>query len=170
MTPEKHGLLIIGSGFAGLAMAIALRRTGRHDFVVLEQSAAPGGTWRANHYPGCACDIPSHLYSYSFAPNPDWSRTYAPHHEIRAYIDRCVERFSIQPHLRFGATVATAEFDEARTEWTVCAIDGRAFSAPILVTGIGGLSRPLRPRSMKCPTPRRSKGLRTTSKSVRRRL
>jgi cation diffusion facilitator CzcD-associated flavoprotein CzcO len=85
-TPEHHDIVIVGSGFAGLGMAIELTRRGRHDFIVLERAEAVGGTWRDNHYPGCACDVPTPLYSFSFAPNPDWSRMYAWWNEIRDYL------------------------------------------------------------------------------------
>ena len=77
-----HRIAIIGAGFSGLGAAIRLRAAGIDDFVVLERAAQVGGTWRDNSYPGCQCDVPSHLYSYSFAPNPEWSRTFSPQGEI----------------------------------------------------------------------------------------
>ena len=85
-------IAIIGSGFSGLGMAIRLKQAGTNDFVVLERADEVGGTWQANTYPGCACDVPSHLYSFSFAPNPDWSRTYSAQPEIREYLARVVSR------------------------------------------------------------------------------
>src|SRR5687768_10077679 len=91
---------IVGAGFSGLGMAIRLKQEGIEDFVVLERAEEVGGTWYANTYPGCACDVPSHLYSYSFAPNPDWSQTYSKQPEIEAYLKGCCERFGIDPHLR----------------------------------------------------------------------
>ena len=91
---------IIGSGFSGLGMAIRLRQAGVDDFVVLERAEEVGGTWQANTYPGCACDVPSHLYSFSFAPNPDWTQSYSSQSEIWAYLRRCADRFGIRPHLR----------------------------------------------------------------------
>ena len=96
---------IVGSGFAGLAMAIGLKRHGIEDFVLLERGRDVGGTWRDNTYPGCQCDVPSHLYSFSFAPNPNWSRTYSHQPEIHAYLKGCSERFGILPHVRFGSEV-----------------------------------------------------------------
>src|ERR1700757_2279347 len=83
--------LIIGTGFAGLCMAIKLKEAGRHDFVMLERGASVGGTWRDNHYPGAACDVPSHLYSFSFEPYPEWTRMFAPQREILAYVKHCAD-------------------------------------------------------------------------------
>ena len=101
-----HEVVIVGSGFAGLGMAIELRRQGiSEDFVVLERAATLGGTWRDNRYPGCACDVPAPLYSFSFAPNPDWSRMFAPHDEIRRYLERCADRFGVRERLRFETEV-----------------------------------------------------------------
>src|ERR1700733_13037443 len=89
-------IAIAGAGFSGLGMAIALRREGIEDFVVLERASDLGGTWRDNSYPGCACDVPSHLYSYSFAPNPDWSRAFSSQPEIQAYLQRCADQFALR--------------------------------------------------------------------------
>ena len=84
--PRSVDVVIVGSGFSGLGMAIQLERAGRQDFVILEKAADLGGTWRDNTYPGCACDVPSYLYSYSFALNPNWSRMYSPQPEIWDYL------------------------------------------------------------------------------------
>lgn len=133
---------VIGSGFAGLGMAIALKRAGRDDFAVLERADALGGTWRANNYPGCACDVPAPFYSFSFAPNSDWSRLYAPHHEIRAYLEACADRFDVRSHLKLNATVTAATWDDEAQRWTL-AIDGSpALTARAVVGAPGGLSRP----------------------------
>src|SRR3712207_9396250 len=91
MDTTDVGVAIVGSGFSGLGMAIRLRQEGFEDFVVLERADDVGGTWQANTYPGCACDVPSHLYSFSFAPNPDWSQTYSGQREIWGYLRRCAE-------------------------------------------------------------------------------
>jgi cation diffusion facilitator CzcD-associated flavoprotein CzcO len=136
---------IVGAGFSGLGTAIRLALGGQRDFVILEQADAVGGTWRANHYPGCACDVPSHLYSYSFAPNPGWSSAYAGHAEIRAYLERCVDRFALRSHLRLGVEVIRATFDEGAGRWALEARDGQRFSARHLVLGMGALSRPAMP-------------------------
>jgi cation diffusion facilitator CzcD-associated flavoprotein CzcO len=143
---ERTRVLIIGTGFSGLAMAIQLERAGRRDFILLERSDSIGGTWRDNHYPGCACDVPAHLYSFSFAPNPDWSSAYAPQAEIRAYIERCAERYRLGDRIRFGADVTAAELDESSATWTVSTADGRRFVAGVVVAAVGGLSRPRVPR------------------------
>src|SRR5579862_9697802 len=100
---ETIDIAIIGTGFAGLGMAIRLRQTGVTDFVVLEKAASVGGTWRDNHYPGCACDVQSHLYSFSFEPNPDWSRMFSPQPEIWAYLQRCAKKYGVEPYIEFGA-------------------------------------------------------------------
>src|ERR671916_393544 len=99
---------IIGSGFSGLGMAIRLKQAGLNDFVVLERTAEVGGTWQANTYPGCACDVPSHLYSFSFAPNPEWSQTYSTQPEIWAYLRGVADRFGIRPHVRLDHTATSA--------------------------------------------------------------
>jgi len=102
-------IAILGAGFGGLGMAIRLRQKGIEDFVVFERDAEVGGTWWANTYPGCQCDIPSHLYSYSFALNPEWSRTYPLQPEIRDYLRECTDRYGVRPHLRLGCAVERAE-------------------------------------------------------------
>jgi cation diffusion facilitator CzcD-associated flavoprotein CzcO len=143
--PESHEVVIVGSGFAGLGMAIELKRSGREDFVVLERDTALGGTWLANHYPGCACDVPTPYYSYSFAPKADWSRFYAPHDEIRAYLDDCAERFGIRPHLRTATTVTALRWDEDEQAWWVEVDGGPALKAALVVAAPGALSRPAYP-------------------------
>src|SRR5579884_1891548 len=100
--PVRHfRVAILGTGFSGLGMAIRLKQQGEKDFVVLERAADVGGTWRDNTYPGCACDIPSVLYSFSFAPNPYWSHLYPPQREIWDYLRNCAQRFGILPHIRW---------------------------------------------------------------------
>ena len=141
-TQPDHDVLIIGSGFAGLAMAQRLMRAGRDDFLILERGDSVGGTWRDNHYPGCACDIPSHLYSFSFAPNPEWTRMYASQPEIRGYLERTATEVGARPHLRFGATVTAAELDERTGLWNVSVNGDETITARVVVSGIGGLSNP----------------------------
>ncbi len=132
---------IVGAGFGGLGMAIRLKQSGSEDFVVFERDAEVGGTWWANTYPGCQCDIPSHLYSYSFAPNPEWTRTYPLQPEIREYLRDCTDRFGLRPHIRFNCPVQSAEWDQDAGVWQIETPDG-SFSAQVLVGAPGPLSEP----------------------------
>jgi cation diffusion facilitator CzcD-associated flavoprotein CzcO len=138
-------VLIIGTGFSGLGMGIRLLEAGMSDFKILEQAGGVGGTWRDNHYPGVACDVPSHLYSFSFEPNPGWSRLFAEQHEILAYLNHCADKYGVRPHIQFDSTVRKASFDEQRGVWEVSTSDGRVYRARVLVSGCGGLSRPSYP-------------------------
>ncbi|MGW4941729.1 flavin-containing monooxygenase [Actinoplanes sp. NPDC004185] len=138
-------IAIIGAGFGGVAVAAALRRAGYHDFVLLEKAERLGGVWRDNAYPGCACDVPAPLYSFSFAPNPDWSRRFPPHSEILAYLHRCVTDLGLTPHLRLGAEVTGAEWDEQGSCWRLAIADGTEVVADVLVPAVGQLSRPVIP-------------------------
>src|SRR5919199_6557816 len=99
---------IIGSGFSGIGLAIRLKQDGVEDFVVLERHGGVGGTWWANTYPGCACDIPSHLYSFSYELNPAWTRTYSRQPEIRDYLRRCADKYGVRRHLRLETTASSA--------------------------------------------------------------
>jgi cation diffusion facilitator CzcD-associated flavoprotein CzcO len=142
---EPCSVVVVGAGFAGIGMGAALRREGIEDFTILEQAGRVGGTWRDNHYPGAACDVESHLYSFSFAPNPRWSRTFAPQAEILDYLEDCADRFGLRPHLRLNTRVVGARFDDAAGLWEVETGDGRVRRARVLVAGCGGLSRPALP-------------------------
>ena len=113
---------------------------------MLERSHDVGGVWRDNCYPGAACDVPSHLYSFSFEPNPNWSRTFAPQPEIYAYLRRCMRKYALDRHIRFGAEVARARYDEPHALWRVTLTDGTELSAAMLVSGTGQLSRPALPK------------------------
>ncbi len=141
-----HDVAIVGTGFGGIGMAIALKRAGIDSFVVLERAGDVGGTWRDNHYPGCACDIPSMLYSFSFEPNPDWTRVYPSQPEIWAYLRRCTEKYGIRPHIRFNSEVLAAVYDETRMVWTIRTSNGDTTVARVLVCAMGGLSNPQTPR------------------------
>jgi len=143
-TAQQVRVAIIGAGFSGLGMAIRLKQEGIEDFVVLESANEVGGTWRDNTYPGCQCDIPSYLYSFSFAPNPNWTRSYPLQAEIREYLRRCAEEFGVVPHIRFGHEVQDAAWDEATHRWRLETGQG-ALSADVLVAGVGGLSAPSTP-------------------------
>lgn len=142
---DSIDIAIIGSGFAGLCMAIKLKEAGLTDFFIAEQAQTLGGTWRDNHYPGCACDVQSHVYSFSFAPNPNWTRQFAAQPEIRAYLEDCAKRFELAPYLRFGMGLQRAVFDEQQLRWQLTFSDGRQVSARVLVSGMGAChARPCR--------------------------
>jgi cation diffusion facilitator CzcD-associated flavoprotein CzcO len=137
----RAGVVIVGTGFSGLGMAIRLKQRGMHDFVILEKADDIGGTWRENTYPGCACDIPSHLYSFSFAPNPDWTRFYAPWNEIQAYLRTTAERFGILPHIRWSTQLERATWSDDEACWHLDTTQGHC-TASILILGNGPLHEP----------------------------
>ncbi|HEU0031246.1 MAG TPA: NAD(P)/FAD-dependent oxidoreductase [Kofleriaceae bacterium] len=139
---ELLSAVIVGAGFSGIAAGIGLRRAGIENFVILEKASGVGGTWRDNSYPGAACDIPSHLYSYSFEPNPSWSRAYGGQPEILAYLEHCATKYGLRPHLELGAQVVRCAFDEASATWSVDTADGRRFGARALILGNGALHLP----------------------------
>jgi cation diffusion facilitator CzcD-associated flavoprotein CzcO len=142
MTTFDVGTAIIGSGFSGLGMAIRFKQEGIEDFVVLERGGDVGGTWHFNTYPGCACDVPSHLYSFSFAPNPGWSETYSPQPEIRDYLRRCADRFGIRPHVRLNCDVTRIDWDAGG--WMIETSAGPV-RARVVVAGLGPLAEPKTP-------------------------
>ena len=137
-------IAIIGSGFGGLGAAIRLRRQGIEDFLIFERADDVGGTWRDNSYPGCACDVQSHLYSFSFAPNPDWTRSYSPQPEIQNYLRRCARDFGVLPHVRFGHEVREAAWDGGAQLWRIETSRG-PYTASVLVMASGALSEPALP-------------------------
>jgi len=139
-------VLIIGAGFAGLGMGIRLKQAGIEDFTIIERADSLGGTWRDNTYPGIACDVPSYLYSYSFEPNPSWSRFFAPQQEILAYLEHCATKYGLRSHIRFGTAATAASFDERTGLWTVQTSDGQTITARVVVSGSGhALSKPVFP-------------------------
>src|ERR1051326_2758902 len=117
--PEHVRFAIAGSGFAGIGCGIRLKQAGIHDFVILERADDVGGTWRDNTYPGCACDVPSHLYSFSFALNPDWSRSYSSQREIWQYLRRCARRFGILPHIHWNNRLIDAIWNDDEQRWHI---------------------------------------------------
>lgn len=139
-------IIIIGAGFGGLGMAITLKKAGFVDFTVLEKGPSVGGTWRDNTYPGAACDVQSHFYSYSFEPKHDWSRKFGLQHEILGYMEHCVEKYALKDHLRFNNEVHQAAFDEVRNQWSVTLTDGEVLSANVLITATGQLNQPAWPK------------------------
>ncbi|MGW6824121.1 flavin-containing monooxygenase [Streptomyces sp. NPDC055005] len=141
---RRTQILVIGGGLAGLAAAIRLRREGRHDFLVLERGDDVGGTWRDNTYPGAACDVPSHLYSYSFALNPGWSRSFSTQPEIQEYITRVSRRYRVRDRHVFGCEVLAARWVEDSARWEVETSRG-LFVADVLVGAFGALCEPSLP-------------------------
>ena len=133
--PIRCTVAIVGAGFGGIGMAIRLKLAGWHDFIILEQADTVGGVWRDNTYPNSACDIPAHLYSLSFAPSANWSRRYPTQVEIHRYLEECVERFGLTPHLRTGVSLKEATF-ESSTE-LVAATDGYRSRSCSAVPGAG---------------------------------
>src|SRR4051812_44221595 len=109
MTDYK--IVIVGAGFSGLGAAIKLKEQGHDDFVIIDRAEEVGGTWEINTYPGCRCDVPSNIYSYSFAPNPDWSQAYSPQPEIWDYLRRAADEAGLRPHLRLGCEMVSAAWD-----------------------------------------------------------
>ena len=123
-------------------MGIQLKQAGLNDFLILERDTDIGGTWRDNDYPGCACDVPSHLYSFSFEGNPDWSRTFPSQPEIKAYLEKCAAKHGLLAHLHFNSDVVEARYVDDKREWQVKINSGEVFRARALVSGMGALSRP----------------------------
>jgi cation diffusion facilitator CzcD-associated flavoprotein CzcO len=142
--PRRVRVAIIGAGFGGLGAGIRLRRSGLTDFVILERAGSVGGTWRDNTYPGCACDVPSHLYSFSFAPNPAWSHSFSPQPEIWRYLDDVSERTAVAKHIRFGTEVTEARWDADAAHWAVRTSRGD-LTADMLVSAAGPLAEPSLP-------------------------
>ena len=148
LTRPDHEVIIVGTGFSGLGMAIKLKQEGIDDFIVIEKADSVAGTWRENTYPGCACDVPSHMYSFSFEPNPDWTSMYAPQQEIRDYLEDVADKYQLRPHIRFHTRAVSAEWDAEAGLWR-CVGEGpggrQELTARFLVSGIGGLHIPAKP-------------------------
>jgi cation diffusion facilitator CzcD-associated flavoprotein CzcO len=144
--PERspYRVAVVGAGFGGIGMALALQQAGIRDFVVVDRASDLGGTWRDNTYPGLACDVPSNLYSFSFRPGR-WSRRFPPRREILAYLHTLTQERDLGPHLRFGSGVAAAEFDESRRLWNLTLEDGGTLRAKAVVSAVGQLNRPALP-------------------------
>jgi cation diffusion facilitator CzcD-associated flavoprotein CzcO len=141
-TDITSDIAIVGAGFSGLGMAIALDKAGRHDYVILEKAAHIGGTWRENTYPGCTCDIRSLLYSFSFEPKHDWSRQFPPQPEILDYLHQVVRAYDLERHIRFCAEVTSMAYDDVAGRWTLRLADGRNVSCRVLMTAMGPLHQP----------------------------
>jgi cation diffusion facilitator CzcD-associated flavoprotein CzcO len=139
---EAPSIAIIGTGFGGLGMAHYLKKAGIESFVMFEKADAVGGVWRDNTYPGAACDVASHLYSFSFEPHYPWSRRYGPQPEIRDYLERVAEKYDLRRHIRFGHEVAGAEYDAARSLWRIRFTGGGTHESQVLICAVGQLNRP----------------------------
>jgi cation diffusion facilitator CzcD-associated flavoprotein CzcO len=139
---REISIAIIGAGFAGLGMAIQLEQRGIHSYTLFEGASRVGGTWRDNTYPGCACDVPSHLYSFSFERNPDWSHNYSPQPEILAYLERCTDKYGVRSHIRFDTWITKARWDDEAKVWCLESSAGERFVADVLVAGTGPLRTP----------------------------
>ncbi|QPP08416.1 NAD(P)/FAD-dependent oxidoreductase [Streptomyces bathyalis] len=137
---EHVRVAVIGSGFGGLGAAVRLRRAGITDFVVLERREAVGGTWHDNTYPGCACDVPSHLYSFSFAPHPEWPRTFSGQEHIRAYLEKVADTFGLRQHIRFNSEVELMSWDAEELHWSITTGQGTRLTADFVVNATGPLS------------------------------
>ncbi|MFJ9855624.1 flavin-containing monooxygenase [Streptomyces sp. NPDC101150] len=137
--------VVIGAGFSGIGMAIRLRQAGLKDFAVLEQADDLGGTWRDHTYPGCTADVPADLYSYSFAPNPNWSSLYPPQTEIRDYLASCARRFGVLDHIRYRTRMVSARFDDSTHTWTVHTGSGEEYVSRFLILAVGVLRTPVLP-------------------------
>jgi len=138
-------IVILGAGMSGICMAIELKRAGIDSFVVLEQSGGVGGTWWDNTYPGAQCDVPSHLYSFSFELKPDWTRVFAPSREIQAYVEHCVRRYGLASHLRLNTEIRAAGYDERAARWRVTTTQGLIYRPRFFVLSLGPLNHPRLP-------------------------
>jgi cyclohexanone monooxygenase len=135
----------VGAGAGGIAMAIRLLEAGFDRITIFEKSDGFGGTWRDNTYPGCACDAPSHLYSFSFAPNPNWTRKYATQPEILAYMERVACDHGLDRLTRFGVEIVEIRRDEAQGDWQLTLADGSTERFDVVVAAMGQLNRPAWP-------------------------
>jgi cation diffusion facilitator CzcD-associated flavoprotein CzcO len=145
MTSTHHRLVIIGAGIAGVGLGVKLRQAGIEDFVILERNASVGGTWFEHTYPGCGCDVPANLYSYSFARNPGWSRMFPPQQEILEYVRDTTDEYGVTPHIRFSTEMERSAWDEVAGLWRVRTADGDELTADLLISAIGATGEPDEP-------------------------
>lgn len=138
-------IIIIGAGFAGIGLGLKLKDKGWDDFLILEAEAGVGGTWWVNRYPGCACDVQSHLYSLSFAPNPDWTRHFPSREEIQAHLERVVDDKKLTDHILLNTRVTEARWDDPHKQWSLTTSTGDQFTCQVLIGALGGLSKPAKP-------------------------
>lgn len=143
--PEALDVLVVGAGFSGICAGIKLREQGIRRFVIVDKGSGIGGTWWENTYPGAACDIPSHLYAFSFEPNPNWSAMFAQQPEIQTYLEHCVTKYDLGSHIRFGMELEALTFNDATALWRASFADGSELWARHVISGTGGLHRPFVP-------------------------
>lgn len=146
MTQNGISVGVVGAGINGVLMGIRLKQAGLDNFVIYEKAKDVGGTWQHNTYPGLHCDVPSHLYSYSFEPNPNWSRPFAAQAEIQAYMRHCLEKYDLTGHLRQGISIETAEYQADEGAWELTTDSGEKIQHRILVSATGGLTSGNLPR------------------------
>ena len=142
---STYEVAIIGAGFSGLGAAIKLKMQGSKSFVIFERAKEVGGTWRENTYPGCACDIPSFLYSYSFEPNPNWSSTFSPQEEILDYLKYCVNKYDLDPHINYNTAITKLKFNEDKGNWSIWDNDGNETIARVVISAVGPFNAALIP-------------------------
>ena len=144
-TKNTYEVAIIGAGFAGIGAGIKLKNQNDNSFIIFERAAEVGGTWRDNTYPGCACDIPSFLYSYSFEPNPEWSETFSPQAEILEYLKHCISKYQLEQHIRYNTSITKIEFDESKGHWTIWDDKNNETVARIIISAAGPFNAPMIP-------------------------
>ncbi len=142
---SKKKVIIIGTGFAGLCMAIRLKKENIHDFIILEQSSKIGGTWRDNDYPGAECDVHSHVYSFSFDQNPNWKKMFGTQKEILEYMQYIVKKYELENHIHYNVKIVEAKFNTEEGTWVGKSKEGKVYESKYVVSGAGGLSRPIYP-------------------------
>ena len=145
MNTKTYDVIIIGAGFAGIGAAIKLKLNGFSDFILLEKSSEIGGVWRDNTYPGCACDVPSYVYSYSFEPKNDWSNICAPQKQIFNYLKHCVKKYGIEKHIITNSNIITTKFNKSKSSWKISDNNGQNYYATLMVSSTGGINEPLIP-------------------------
>lgn len=143
---RQYEVAVIGAGFAGIGAGIKLKQTHTSSFIIFERADDIGGTWRDNTYPGCACDIPSHLYSYSFEPNPNWSQIFSGHQEIQSYLKHCVKKYGIENHIQFHTEIKCIRFDESLGKWHITDQNANQYLARTIISASGPLNEPNYPK------------------------
>ena len=135
--PQPYEVVVLGAGMSGVCASIKLKEAGIDNVRIFEKAGDVGGTWRDNQYPGVACDVPSHLYSYSFAPNPEWSRWYAPGQEIWDYVRKCATDFGVYDSITFNTTATSATWVGDR--WQIETSNGETCTSRAIISALGGL-------------------------------